>query len=290
MSLMIKQLTICMLIMAVILGCALSPDQTANDVDESPHFYFVQITDTHFGDADHYARVEKIVEAVNNLPLDIKCVVHTGDVTSDNIIQDSIVTRGLSILNQLSVPIHYVAGNHDILKKDLDATRQIFEENFGPLISVRDYEGVQFITVFTEPIARGYILDGYDPLNELETILSNGKPSIVFHHSPSPDDFYKNSMHDSWNKDGQNKWVGLLNRYNVKAVMAGHYHRDEVHWLGNVPLFVSAPVGSWWGRQPTYRLFEFKKGKVGYRTQYILMDKWKNGQIPTLMWEEIPLD
>jgi len=248
-------------------------------------FYFVQITDTHLGDANHYARVEKIIEEINGLPMDIKCVVHTGDVTSDNITQDSVVTKGLAVLSKLVAPIHYVAGNHDILDNDLEATRDQFEKYFGPLISVREYDGVQFITLFTEPIARGYSLDGYDPLSELENILSNNKPSIVFHHSPSPDDFYSNSMHDSWEKEGQQKWVELLNKYNVKAVMAGHFHRDELHWLGDIPLYVSAPVGSWWGRQPTYRIFEYRNGKLSYRTRYILMDKWINGQIPTLEWD-----
>ncbi len=248
-------------------------------------FYFVQITDTHFGDANHYARVEKAVEMINELPMDIKCVVHTGDVTSDNITQDSIVTRGLAVLSELKAPIHYVAGNHDILHTDLEASRSQFEKYFGPLLSVREYGGVQFVTLFTEPIARGYTLEGYDPLTELEEILSNNKPSIVFHHSPSPDDFYMNAMHDSWEKEGQEQWLELLNKYNVKAVMAGHYHRDEVHWLRDMPLFVSAPIGSWWGRQPSYRLFEYQNGKVGYRTQYILMDPWKNGQIPTLAWD-----
>jgi len=266
-----------------LLGCAST--QTAVVEIEEPHFFFVQITDTHFGDGDHYARVEKIVDAINDLPMEIKCVVHTGDVTSDNITQDSIITRSLAVLSELEMPIHYVAGNHDILESDLDRTRQRFEENFGPLFSTQEYEGVQFVQVFTEPLARAYELAGFDPLAELENVLKSGKPTLVFHHSPSPDDFYKNSMHDSWKKDGLEKWEQLLNKYNVKAVMAGHYHRDEHHWLGDVPLYVSAPVGSWHGRQGSYRIFEYKNGSLGYRTQYIQLDPWKNGQIPTLIWE-----
>ena len=281
----LSQIPIAIILSTLLWSCASAPDMAPEANEENTHFYFIQITDTHFGDANHFARVEKIVEEVNKLPLDVKCVVHTGDVTSDNIMQDSIANRGLSILNELKFPIHYVAGNHDIMKKDLASTRKQFEKYFGPLITVQEYEGVQFITVFTEPLARGYMLDGYDPLVKLEAILSNGMPSIVFHHSPSPDDFYRNSMHDSWKKDGLEKWEQLLNKYNVKAVMAGHYHRDEHHWLGEVPLYVSASVGSWWGRQGSYRIFEYKNGSLGYRTQYIQMERWKNGQIPTLTWE-----
>ncbi|MCK5160005.1 MAG: hypothetical protein KAQ99_00375, partial [Candidatus Aureabacteria bacterium] len=39
------------------------------------HFYFVQITDTHFGEGDHLERTRKAVERINNLPMEIKCVV-----------------------------------------------------------------------------------------------------------------------------------------------------------------------------------------------------------------------
>ena len=273
------------LIIFICWGCQPLPNPNVAENVRDTHFYFVQITDTHFGDGDHFARVEKIVAEINELPMDIECVVHTGDVVSDNILQDTIVSRGLAILEKLSMPIHFVAGNHDILESNLDSTRNQFEQKIGPLVSVQEYNGVQFIQIFTEPIAHAYTMDGYDPLAELESILSNGKRSIVSHHSPSPDDFYRKSMHDSWDKAGRLKWETLLNKYDVKAVMAGHYHRDEVHWLGDVPLYVSAPVGSWWGRQATYRLFEYKNGKVGYRTQYILMDRWENGQIPTLIWD-----
>lgn len=274
-----------LIILFTIFGCAATSPENNTTADIGSHFYFVQMTDTHFGDANHYDRTKKIVSAINDLPMKLKCVVHTGDVTSDNILQDSIAIKGTEILGGLQVPIHFVPGNHDIDEKNLELTRRKFEQYFGPLLTVQEYEGVQFVTVFTEPIAQGYQLEGYNPLEELEAVLSNGKPTLVFHHSPSPDDFYRNKMHDSWEESGRLKWEALLNKYNVKAVMAGHYHRDEHHWLGEVPLYVSGPVGSWYGRQPTYRIYEYKDGKLGYRTQYILMDRWKNGQIPTLVWD-----
>lgn len=266
-------------------GCAApSPENSPPNIEEV-HFYFIQLTDTHIGDANHFARTSRIVSAINELPMEIQCVVHTGDVTSDNILQDSLAIKGVQVFDELHVPIHFLPGNHDIYKEDLAASRAKFENHFGPLLSVQEYKGVQFVTVFTEPIARGYQLEGYNPLVELEAVLSNGKPTLVFHHSPSPGDFYRNKMHESWEESGRLKWEALLNKYNVKAVMAGHYHRDEHHWLGKVPLYVSGPVGSWYGRQPTYRIYEYKDGKLGYRTQYILMDRWKNGQIPTLVWD-----
>jgi hypothetical protein len=52
-------------------------------------------------------------------------------------------------------------------------------------------------------------------------------------------------------------------------VIAGHFHRDELHWVGDVPLFVCAPLAGYWGRQGSYRIYEYKDGRLGYRTQYL---------------------
>jgi len=76
-------------------------------------------------------------------------------------------------------------------------------------------------------------------------------------------------MHDGWPDDVQGKWIELINSFNVIAVIAGHFHRDEHHWLGNVPLYVAAPIAEFFGRQVSYRIYEYKNGRVGYRTVYV---------------------
>lgn len=125
--------------------------------------------------------------------------------------------------------------------------------------------------MYTEPLSKNFVFQNYKPLEELETILeqSDGKPVLIFHHSPSVSDFYKNRMRSGWK--ARDQWAALLNRYNVKGVFAGHYHRDELYWLGKVPLYVCPPVGDTWGRgrQTTYRIYEYNDGRIGYRTQYL---------------------
>jgi len=192
-------------------------------------------------------------------------------MVTNNIEDEKIVDSGLTILKECSVPIHYIAGNHDILPWRVDSTHQAYIKKFGGLISQAEYENVVFIFVFTEPLRKSYTIEGYRPLEQLEEYLekSEGKPVIVFHHSPTVDDFYKNSFHNSWKPEVREKWVQLINGYNVKAVIAGHFHRDEHHWLGDVPLYVSASISGYWGRQASFRIFEYRNGKIGYRTQYI---------------------
>lgn len=234
-------------------------------------FYFVQITDTHWGNGDNFERTRKAVEQINSLPMPIKCVIHTGDITNEKIEDESVVTKGLLILKDLKAPVHFVPGNHDILRSRHTETQKAYTKNFGSLITEAEYDGVVFLMLYTEPLAKSFSLEEFTPLSELEAVLKRAdkKPVIVFHHCPSVEDFYSNSMHEGWKKDIREKWESILNSYNVKAVIAGHFHRDELHWLGKVPLYVSSSIAGDWGRQATFRVYEYKDGKVGYRTQYI---------------------
>ncbi len=238
---------------------------------QDDHFYFVQISDTHFGYGDHLDRTRKAVERINHLPMKIKCVVHTGDITMDLLEDKKVVDSGLSIMEKLSVPIHYVSGNHDILQKKLESSRKVYMKRFGGMISQVEYDGVLFIFVYTEPLRKSFTIEGYQPIKQLEEYLktSKGKPVIIFHHAPSVEDFYNNIVHMGWKADTREKWVKLINAYNVKAVIAGHFHRDEHHWLGNVPLYVSSSIAGFWGRQASFRIYEYRNGKIGYRTQYL---------------------
>lgn len=259
-----------LMILLIGIVCIVSVNGHAEKRQEN-HFYFVQITDTHLGDENHLDRTKKVVDRINNLPMEIKCVVHTGDITMDKLEDKKVVDAGLSVLQRLKAPIHYVPGNHDILPQKLQSTHKAYMEKFGGLITQAEYEGIVFIFVYTEPLRKDFTIKGYHPLKQLEEYLkqSKGKPVIVFHHAPSVDDFYNNKFHKGWKTEIRGKWIKLINTYNVKAVIAGHFHRDEHHWLEDVPLYVSSPIAGYWGRQATYRIYEYHNGKIGYRTQYI---------------------
>ncbi|MFW6303548.1 MAG: metallophosphoesterase family protein, partial [Candidatus Sumerlaeota bacterium] len=76
-------------------------------------------------------------------------------------------------------------------------------------------------------------------------------------------------MHGGWRPEYREAWIKLINRYNVKAVIAGHFHRAEQHWLGDVPLYVAPPVAGYWGRQASYRLYHYQAGRLSFTTQYL---------------------
>lgn len=233
---------------------------------------FVQLTDTHFGKPEHRARLGAAVAAINALPFEVQFVALTGDVMADNIMNDGAVDDAVAVLGKLNVPIHFVAGNHDINTKNLNDTVGAFVNRFGPLSSRHTYGGVECIFVYTEPLARGFSVAGYDPLAAAEALLSEceERPVLVFHHAASVPDFYNNAMHPGWkNDEARSQWQTLLQRYGVDAVIAGHFHRGELHWIGDLPVYVSEPIDDKWGRQGSFRIYEYRDGKLGFRTQYL---------------------
>lgn len=235
-------------------------------------FYFIQVTDTHFGTPLHRRRNQEVVEAIGNLPFQNDFVIVTGDITHDRIADPAAVRDARETLGLLPQPVYWVPGNHDILAHAPERTAALYREHFGPLAYRKEHKGVVFLFVCTDPVVQDYALAGYDPLTwvEAELARSDNQPVIVVHHIPSVLDLYDNELHRNWPPDARKRWVELLNRYRVNAVLAGHFHRDEHHWLGDVPLYICSPVAAFWGRQGTFRVFHWDGTRLSYRTRYVL--------------------
>ncbi len=256
----------------VFLVFCISPSAQTEPADSlNDHFYFVQISDTHIGTENNLEITQKIVEQINDLPMHIQCIIHTGDIVNYGMGDTIAVLNAISALEQLEVPLLLIPGNHDIYRNDLDGTKDTYIERFGPLITENEFGKIVFIGLYSNPLARTFSVEDFEPLSELEEALkrAEGKPTVVFHHIPSVEDFYLNEMHSGWEKDMRSNWEEVLNAYNVVAVLAGHFHRDEHYWLGEVPLYISASVTDHWGRQPTFRIYEYKNNRLSYRTQYL---------------------
>lgn len=236
-------------------------------------FFFVQITDTHIGIRENDLRTRRVIEAVNALPMKLACVVHTGDVYDRSVRnQAGAAARARDLFSTLKVPIYFLPGNHEIdLFGETEETKRAFTEHFSPLVYSKPVAGTVFVFAYSDPLREGVALGGFDPLAALrrEMAGAGGRPVLLFHHGPSVWNFYSNRFHPGWDPAIKEKWVALVNGFNVKAVITGHYHRDEQHWLGNVPLYVSGPVAEKYGRQACFRIYEYRDGTLSYTTQYL---------------------
>ena len=234
------------------------------------NFHFVQITDTHLGYRNHTEVSNKIVESINNLPFDIAFVVHTGDIFQDNLHDQAAVNEYCTIKENLNPPLYVVPGNHDLLPQNYDSLQVKYQHEIGPLNQIKYHDSVYLVMFYSIPFADTLLPDVETQRQWIEHSLSRLKDEqvLLFHHQPSVHDFYNNKVHESWPEVMRNYWAGLLNKYHVEAVIAGHFHRDEHHYLGNVPLFVSPSIAGFWGRQASYRIYHYQEGKLTYQTVY----------------------
>lgn len=248
----------------VVIGLFLSVGLWAQD------FYFVQITDTHLGYRNHDSITGKIVDKINALPFDVEFVVHTGDIFQNNMIEPKVVETYLDLKKSLNVPLYEVPGNHDLLPKKYRRLNKIYAKRIGEKNYIKSVQGVNLVFFYSIPFADMDLPDLNDQKEWISKTLENLKDDqvLLFHHHPTVHDFYNNEMHDSWPEEMFEFWTKMLNENNVDAVIAGHFHRDELHWLGDVPVYVASSIAGFWGRQPSFRVYHYQDGKLSYRTVY----------------------
>jgi DNA repair exonuclease SbcCD nuclease subunit len=236
----------------------------------SKPLYFAQLTDTHLESDADWQRTEKAIETINNLPFDLSFVAVTGDVFSDNWNDPQAVKRAKELFEKIPIPCRILPGNHDIDYSKEDSIRS-WQKAFGPLFQEASYGGAGFAFVYTVPLAREDTPLPFKPLENLRAYLQKDpkRPTFVFTHIPSAEDFYNNEMHPGWPEKNEKAWEEVLGAGNVKAVITGHFHRDEMHWIGDIPLFVCPPIADTWGRQAALRVYDYENGHLSYRTLYL---------------------
>lgn len=231
-------------------------------------FTFVQITDSHLGVPGNDVRTAAVIDGINKLPLEISFIVHTGDVY-DFRADFKTLDDTLSVFKQSKYRVYYIPGNNEIDKKSFAEKYETFERKVSKINFAEVSHDVLLVFFYTSPYIK---ITKYDQLAEFQwlekTLISAGdKPVLIFAHIPDADSFFSNKLHDSeWLKANSDYFAGLVNKYNVKAVITGHYHGDEMHYIGNVPLYVSPAIAKMEAGLSYYRIFEYNSGKLSYRT------------------------
>ena len=249
-------------------------------------FRFVQISDTHQGRPLHQYRYRQAIDQINALPFDVDAVVHTGDIVSFGLKSHAVAGAASNLFSQIRWPKIICPGNHDLrFDRVNDAWTNryyraigVYRAFFGPLAQALETTNALFIAIDTEEIRQPGApqLPDFHPLEWLEETLSAAppeKPVFVFTHVPDCDDYFLGEYVPGWsNEEGLRAWRATLARHpNVKAVIAGHFHRDArvEHPDGGPPTSVASSIAAFWDRQASYRVYSYEDGCLSYQDAYI---------------------
>ncbi len=272
------------------LGCSAARGGMSAGRSAEEDFYFVQISDTHWGfsgaeaNPDAAGTLPKAVAAVNGLKIAPDFIVFTGDLTHTTddpgerrrrLGEFKEIVGGLKVKN-----LRFMPGEHD---GSLDQSKA-FQEFFGATHYTFDHKGVHFIALdnVSDPRAR---LGGAQLQWLGEDLAKQGPDTrvVVLTHRPLFD------LYPQWDwttADGAEAIKILLRHPNV-TVFYGHIHQEHHHMTGPIAhhaakslIFPLPPAGSQpkrapipWNPAEPYRGLGFREVEAGEnRAQYAISE------------------
>jgi 3',5'-cyclic AMP phosphodiesterase CpdA len=197
--------------------------------DSQDPFYFLQLSDTHWGytgpaNPEAATTLDKAVATINSVERRPPLVVFTGDLThstDDAALRRKRMAEFKAKVSALHVPkVHYLPGEHDAARDGGAA----FREHFGPTYHSFDEGNVHFVALDNVSAPDGKIGDQQiDWLHRDLAPLDRDAAVVVLAHKPLFD------LYPAWEwstPDGARAIDVLLSHHNV-TVFYGHIHQEH---------------------------------------------------------------
>jgi len=191
---------------------------------------FVQISDTHIGfdkpaNTDVTATLRAAIAKIKAGPEPPAFVLHTGDLT--HLSKPAEFDTLQQVLTELSVPVFFVPGEHDLLDEGGKAYLERFGKGtLGAGWHSFDQGGVHFIGLVNvvNLKAGGLGTLGGEQLEWLERDvkpLKSSTPIVVFAHIP----LWSVYPEWGWGTDDSERALSYLKRFGSVSVLNGHIHQ-----------------------------------------------------------------
>ena len=191
---------------------------------------FVQISDTHIGfdkpaNTDVTATLRAAIAKIKAEPEQPAFILHTGDLT--HLSKPAEFDTLQQVLSELSIPIFYVPGEHDVLDDDgTQYVRRFGKGTHGAGWHSFDRDGVHFIGLVNvvNLKAGGLGTLGDEQLEWLEKDvdhLAGSTPIVVFAHIP----LWSVYPEWGWGTDDSARALSYLKRFGSVSVLNGHIHQ-----------------------------------------------------------------
>ena len=209
---------------------------------QSNDFCFIQITDTHTGNAE---ALRAFAKQTGKWPIPIPFVVNTGDLGGDAFYNNKearkIFDRYLGAASAFKQPLFNVPGNHDhvgFLDKTADKNdpawgKGLYRKLLGPMHYSWDWGKVHFVALDGTRLPYQERL-GAEQLAWLKADLSfqpHDKPLVLFCHQ---------SVVTMKEKKGTEPLVSVLRGRKVLGIFCGHLHTTFFTRLGDFPVYHTA--------------------------------------------------
>lgn len=211
--------------------------------DESESFTFAVIGDSE-EDADILNPVfKKSIGLIEDSEADF--MIHLGDFTNQGrkIEYDKI---NLYLKENLSIPINFVPGNHDIAEDP--ANKTLFLENAGKLFRSFNHQDHHFVILDNSNPQVGFSVEQLDWLKfDLEE--NKDKFVFIFFHRPIDVPFVKYfslaSEESETTNNNNERLKEIISGYQINEIYCGHIHSYFTYNLGGgVPLTITGGGGS----------------------------------------------
>ena len=221
----------------VVFASGLRPAAARSGSGSHGDFYFVQLSDTHWGfkgpalnpDAD--GTLVKAVAAVNQLTAPPDFVVFTGDLTHltpDPVERRRRLNEFKTLVGALKVPqLRFMPGEHDASADRGEAYREIF----GDTHYAFDHKGIHFIALDNVSDPLGQL--GEDQLHWLAQELAKlhrDQPLVVLTHRP----LFDLAPEWEWTTKDGGAALELLMPFKNVTVFYGHIHQEHHHMTGHI--------------------------------------------------------
>lgn len=215
----------------------LAASDIPSQVSQAEEFFFVQLSDTHWGfsgppNPEAKNTLKKAVAAVNSLREKPDFIMFTGDLThttDDPKERRKRLSEFRNIVADLNVKtVRFIPGEHDA---SLDRG-EAYQEFFGNTYYTFDHKGIHFIALDNVSDPAGKIGDAQLAwlASDLKHLDREAK-IVVFTHRPLFD------LYPQWDwatRDGA-KAIELLPPYKNVTVFYGHIHQEHHHMTGHIP-------------------------------------------------------
>ncbi|MGD8783654.1 MAG: metallophosphoesterase [Thioalkalispiraceae bacterium] len=224
-------------IAGVVFSTGLNSNRINAAYNSQNEFYFLQITDTHYGfnkqkiNPDPIAGLHKAIKKINELSEKPDFIMFTGDLThsvDDSDLRRQRMQEFRKLMARIEVAdLKFIPGEHDA---SLDAGK-VFQDIFGPTHYHFQHKGVNFIALDNVSNPRGILGDGQ--IKWMQSVLKGlekDRPLVVFAHRPLFDLYPR----WGWATGDADKVLALLDNFKHVNVFYGHIHQDHHHKTGHI--------------------------------------------------------